>query len=409
MILGTVAYLSPEQVEHRVRRTPAATSTPPACWPTSCSPARAPFTGDTAISVAYRHVHDDVPAPSTRVGGSRPSSTTSSSGPPAATRPPARPTPPRSWPRCAGWPSGPASPRARRPCRRPGPTPRARRRPQPAVDPQRVPAPGRAGRGSLPGPESAWAAVAAPRPAQRPRPRPAAQPAAVRRRGRRRGGARAAGGRVGLVAGRRAVDDRPAVVGLERAAAERLLTAAAWSRPSPSPTTTPWPRGMVAAVDPAAGRRLRRGSTVRLTVSSGRPVVPAVAAGTAVAAAEQAGPGRRARRRRGSTRQEYSATVPAGAVTRTDPPPAPPCRRRHAVTLVVSRGAEPRRQVRVPFLIGRRTADATALLDRARPRGRASSRGRSRSARTTTRPRRPADHGAGSLVDPGTTITLRTL
>jgi len=68
MILGTVAYLSPEQVS------------------TGCADARSdvyaagvlafelltgavPFTGDTAISVAYRHVHDEVPAPSTRVGG----------------------------------------------------------------------------------------------------------------------------------------------------------------------------------------------------------------------------------------------------------------------------------------------------------------------------------------------------
>src|SRR5918997_4235026 len=66
MILGTVAYLSPEQVT------------------TGSADARSdvyavgvlayelltgtvPFTGDTAISVAYRHVHEDVPAPSARV------------------------------------------------------------------------------------------------------------------------------------------------------------------------------------------------------------------------------------------------------------------------------------------------------------------------------------------------------
>ncbi|KAA2256537.1 Stk1 family PASTA domain-containing Ser/Thr kinase [Solihabitans fulvus] len=64
VILGTVAYLSPEQVA------------------TGASDARSdvyaaglvlfemltgkpPYTGDTAISVAYRHVNDDVPAPST--------------------------------------------------------------------------------------------------------------------------------------------------------------------------------------------------------------------------------------------------------------------------------------------------------------------------------------------------------
>ena len=68
MVLGTVAYVSPEQVARGVSdaRTDVysagivlfelLTGTPP-------------YGGDSALAVAYRHVHDDVPAPSTRVAG----------------------------------------------------------------------------------------------------------------------------------------------------------------------------------------------------------------------------------------------------------------------------------------------------------------------------------------------------
>jgi beta-lactam-binding protein with PASTA domain/tRNA A-37 threonylcarbamoyl transferase component Bud32 len=68
VILGTVAYLSPEQVT-----TGAATATGDVysagivLFETLTG--AAPYTGDSAISVAYRHVNDDVPAPSTLVPG----------------------------------------------------------------------------------------------------------------------------------------------------------------------------------------------------------------------------------------------------------------------------------------------------------------------------------------------------
>ncbi|MDT7580369.1 MAG: eukaryotic-like serine/threonine-protein kinase, partial [Pseudonocardiales bacterium] len=199
----------------------------------------------------------------------------------------------------------------------------------------------------------------------------------------------------------------PPVVGLERAAAERLLTDAGLTATVSVAHDDAVAAGIVATADPAAQRRLPRGGTVRLTVSSGRPVVPAVAAGTAVAAAEQAirdaglAPA-------GSTRQEYSAAVPTGAVTRTDPPAGTALPSGSAVTLVLSRGPEPKRQVRVPFLVGRRTADATALL---------TALGLAVEVEPAI-PFAPDDgtghvvqqsHGAGSLVDPDTTITLRTL
>ena len=68
VVLGTVAYVSPEQVARGTAdaRTDVysagillfelLTGTPP-------------YGGDSALAVAYRHVHDDVPPPSTRVAG----------------------------------------------------------------------------------------------------------------------------------------------------------------------------------------------------------------------------------------------------------------------------------------------------------------------------------------------------
>lgn len=68
VILGTVAYLSPEQV------TSGAAGERGDVYSTGVVlyemlTGQPPYTGDTAISVAYRHVNDDVPAPSTLTPG----------------------------------------------------------------------------------------------------------------------------------------------------------------------------------------------------------------------------------------------------------------------------------------------------------------------------------------------------
>src|SRR6478672_3202803 len=109
VILGTVAYLSPEQVATGVSD---ARSDVYAAGIVAFEmlTGRPPFEGDNAMSVAYQHVHSDVPAPSTRASG--------------------RGTPPLSWPSCGtcGPPSacrpyrsrfhgtGPPPPRRRCPC-----------------------------------------------------------------------------------------------------------------------------------------------------------------------------------------------------------------------------------------------------------------------------------------------------
>jgi beta-lactam-binding protein with PASTA domain/tRNA A-37 threonylcarbamoyl transferase component Bud32 len=403
MILGTVAYLSPEQVS------------------TGSADARSdvyaagvlafelltgtvPFTGDTAISVAYRHVHDEVPAPSTLVPGIPPELDDLVV---RATRrdPAARPADAAAFLaalcRVAERAGVPRVPPPVPPARPDAAGTAGADRTWAGLDPQRV-VPGARGTRVLAA-DAAWAGA----PGQQVR---------ARRRGRRLFGVGVAVvATLGVLVGASGwflADARwstvPQLVGLERASAERLLTDAGLVADVTVAHDDTVAEGVVAAANPPADRRLARGGTVRLTVSSGRPVVPAVAAGTAVAAAEQL-IGDAGLAPAGTRRQEYSAAVPAGAVTRTDPPAGTALASGSAVTLVVSRGPEPKREVRVPFLIGRTTAAAVAALEKLGLDVELSDRGfpfgpDDGSGRVVSQ-----SHGAGSLVDPGTTITLHTL
>ncbi len=66
--MGTVAYLSPEQVTRGVAD-PRSDVYAAGILLFEMLTGVKPYDGDTAIQVAYRHVHDDVPAPSTLVPG----------------------------------------------------------------------------------------------------------------------------------------------------------------------------------------------------------------------------------------------------------------------------------------------------------------------------------------------------
>ena len=71
VVLGTVAYVSPEQVARGTSdaRTDVYSAGILLFELLTGAP---PYGGDSALAVAYRHVHDDVPAPSTRVAGIAP-------------------------------------------------------------------------------------------------------------------------------------------------------------------------------------------------------------------------------------------------------------------------------------------------------------------------------------------------
>jgi serine/threonine protein kinase/beta-lactam-binding protein with PASTA domain len=403
MILGTVAYLSPEQVT-----TGAADSRSDVyaagVLAFELLTGAVPFTGDTPISVAYRHVHDDVPPPSSVVANVPPELDDLIV---RATRrdPAARPADAAAFLAAlcrvaerAGIP------------RVPPPVPPARPEPDTTVaTPQRLPGvPGTRGTRALPRHEQPWA----PAPAHPTPPQPS-EHVRLRRRSRRVFGAWVSAvavlglvvGTVGWWLGDGRWTDMPTVVGVERATAERLLLGADLVASIDVARDDTVAAGVVSAVDPGPGARLLRGSTVRLTVSSGRPQVPPVAPGTVVEAAEQAIRDAGLAPVRSGAAREYSATVPPGAVVRTDPPAGTALPGGSRVTLVVSRGVEPPRQVRVPLVIGRSVGEATRAL---------SSIGLEVEVERNFPFDRGDDaqvlqqsHGPGSMVDRGTTITLR--
>ena len=415
-IMGTVAYLSPEQVS-----TGAADSRSDVYAAgivlyelLTGSP---PYVGDTAISVAFRHVTDRVPAPSLIAGDVPPELD-------ALVRRATDPDP-------AGRPADAAAMLAE--LRRLGRELEVPRvgvpLPPPPEQHDTVPRPRPFGSAPAPaGPRGTQALPAGAGPPRHPsrvhpslpEPPPPPDLAAPARRRRRWVaplvalvavvGLLVAGSAWWVTTGR--WTEVPTLVGLDQAVAQRLLNEAELvvSGEVVRVLDDAAAPGSVVASDPPGATRLLRGGTVALTVSGGRPVVPAIAPGTAVDVAEQAVRDAGLTPERSASDAEFSDTAPAGTLVRTDPAAGAELETGDAVTLVVSRGAEPPpepEQVRVPFVIGRDADTAEDILEDAGlevelrpvvPFG-----GRNRDRDRTVIGQSP---GAGSMVDEDTTIVL---
>jgi serine/threonine-protein kinase len=121
--------------------------------------------------------------------------------------------------------------------------------------------------------------------------------------------------------------------------------------------------GTVTDQDPPAGAEASKGSTVRLTVSSGKEQVPVpnvVDKDRVEAANELGNAGFRV-----TSQQEESETVDEGKVIRTSPAAGARLERGSTVTMVVSSGPPKPEQVTVPDVIGRTQAQATSMLQAA--------------------------------------------
>src|SRR4029453_9359943 len=88
VLIGTVAYLSPEQLE-RGRADARSDIYAAGIVLYEMPPAHPPYGGDTPLAVAYQHVHHDVPAPSEEVPG-LPWAVDEPVAPPTRPPPPAR-------------------------------------------------------------------------------------------------------------------------------------------------------------------------------------------------------------------------------------------------------------------------------------------------------------------------------
>lgn len=133
----------------------------------------------------------------------------------------------------------------------------------------------------------------------------------------------------------------PVVTGLDRATATRLLSRADLEPAIRRTHHNAVPPGEVIATRPRGGDRAVRGTQVTVLLSVGRPVVPDLTVGAPPAEVEQAirEAGLRPVRKPGAT--EFSSSAPQGTVVALRPPAGTVLPVGSRVTLVISRGPAP--------------------------------------------------------------------
>lgn len=119
------------------------------------------------------------------------------------------------------------------------------------------------------------------------------------------------------------------------------------------------PEGTVISSSPEQGARVRSGNDVALLVSLGRPKVPAVAEGASVEEAESAIRDAKLQPHRDSGSGQFHSSVPEGRVIGLAPGPGTPVDLSSRVTLVISKGPQP---VPVPEVTGTNKDEAFATL-----------------------------------------------
>jgi beta-lactam-binding protein with PASTA domain/predicted Ser/Thr protein kinase len=345
LLLGTVAYLSPEQVERGIADARSDVYAAGLILFEMLTGSKA-VTGDTPIHVAYQHVHGSVPAPSSRV----------SSVPPAID-------------------ALVADAAARDPDRRPADASRflsqareARRALSPAeldLRPDTTAAPGG---GARTVPVSATTALPVrPDRDDASAPVPNVEPAG-RLTGRRR---LAAWALVTLVllslagaaawyflAGPGSPTVVPRVVGASYEQAAASLSAADLRVERSDAFHETVAKGRVISTDPGAGAEVDRDTTVAVTVSKGpeRYTVPKLVGATRAEAEARL---EQRRLRLGAVSQKYHEKVPAGQILTSSPAEGTALKRGAPVSIVVSRGRQP---IPVPDVTGRPADQAVRTL-----------------------------------------------
>jgi beta-lactam-binding protein with PASTA domain/serine/threonine protein kinase len=388
VILGTVAYLSPEQVTTGMTTSRGDVYSAGILLYEMLT-GQPPYTGDTALSVAYRHVNDDVPRPSELRAGIPPAvdelilratrrdpearpvdagvflaelnHLRTELGIPAVTIP--VPPPPdgdrvsdveRTMPGISGMTAIPAIAPIAAGAAVPSAGPRGTRALTRAV-PLSAPPPPLS-------PPVGMHAPAGPPPGQ-----PPTQATRPNRRGRFIALAAVAvlllGGLIGT--GAWLLSDSgvatvpvPSLAGKSQAEAGNALRDLKLTpKYSARERHNSVPSSQVIRTEPAAGSQVQPGSEVTVVISSGRPSVPDIKPATVVALAEQAIKEQQLEPRRGG--DEYSSEVPKGAVVKVNPPPATSLDIGSVVTITLSKGPAPQP---VPNVVGKNKDDAFKAL-----------------------------------------------
>ncbi|ATY10664.1 serine/threonine protein kinase [Amycolatopsis sp. AA4] len=377
VILGTVGYLAPEQVA--TGDTTARSDVYSAgILLYEMLTGRLPYTGDTAISVAYRHVNDDVPRPSElrpdlppvlddlilratrRDPQQRPADATEFLTQLHAARaelglpPVAVPVPPP--------PDGDRVSDVERTL----PNIPAVQQNVP-LDQQTMPVSGPRGTRAM-----TRAVPVAPPPAAPP---PAGPPAAgepAKPRGKRKmialaiAGVLVLGGLIGAFAfilsdAKVTTTTVPKLAGLTQAEAGDQLRAAKLNPRYSQEFDNTVEANKVIKVDPAPGTKLDQEATVSVVVSKGKPKVPDIRVGSSLDAATKAIQAQKLTVVQGTP--EYSDTAPQGTVLSVSPAAGTPVDIGGQVTLVLSKGQEPLPPV--PDVTGRSKDEAFQILKQA--------------------------------------------
>jgi serine/threonine-protein kinase len=151
----------------------------------------------------------------------------------------------------------------------------------------------------------------------------------------------------------------PTVVGADQANAEAKLHQDGF-HVNTVPKTAEQPAGQVIGQDPTGGTKVKKGSTVTLTVSAGPqqvavPQVVGLTVSSARGRLQKAG-------LEASEREENSDSVAAGRVISVSPPEGQKVDKGSSVTLVVSSGKP---QVQVPDVVGKSFDEAQSTLQAA--------------------------------------------
>ncbi|AOW92846.1 protein kinase [Rhodococcus sp. WMMA185] len=438
VILGTAAYLSPEQVTSGVADTRSDVySTGVLLF--ELLTGRTPFTGDTSLSIAYQRINQDVPLPGSFIAGVPPEfdelvaeathrepshrfanaeqmGTALRSIATALDLPAYRvPAPRRSAQHLAAAAAAPAA--SPNPASSatvhlpPAPSPHPPPARQPTPPPNEVP--------EQPGVQhTKLVTTATPRPpvdghdefapsGESDDRHPYADFAAQRQRSRRTtivwlfiililtvavgiGGWWMGSGRYTAV---------PSIDGLDREAAVAAIESAGLTTQIRGQYSDDAAADTVLGTDPASGSRISRDGTVDLLVSLGRPTVPTLPADAALGSIEQELRDRTFTPVDGG--QAFSTNAPVGAVAALDPPPGTELTTGSQVKVIVSKGAPP---VDIPDVKGMSEAEARTALEAV-----------GIIVRDTTTEFDPrieggnaitTDPAAGSRVNAGTSVTL---
>ncbi|HEY6421851.1 MAG TPA: Stk1 family PASTA domain-containing Ser/Thr kinase [Pseudonocardiaceae bacterium] len=154
----------------------------------------------------------------------------------------------------------------------------------------------------------------------------------------------------------------PNLMGVQRSSVLATLAAAGLDPKLTEDHNDTVASGMVISSDPGSGQRAIRGSTVTVVVSLGHPVVPDLEVGSTAEEAERALRAADLSPRRNPAAEAFNDTVPTGSVIGLRPTSGTVLTVGAPVTLVISKGPAP---TTVPDVRGRPEADAVATLARA--------------------------------------------